>query len=51
METEEQAVHDFWNAASCGEALYLQGQEGLAYATQAAKRYELEPYIAGFVTA
>ena len=48
METEKQAVHDFWNAASCGEALYLQGQEGVAYAAQAAKRYELEPYIEGF---
>ena len=48
METEKQAVHDFWNAASCEENLYLQGQEGAAYAAQAAKRYELEPYIEGF---
>jgi ubiquinone/menaquinone biosynthesis C-methylase UbiE len=48
METEKQAVHDFWNAASCGETLYLQGQEGAAYAAQAVKRYELEPYIEGF---
>ena len=54
MEIEKQAVHDFWNAASCGENLYLQDDEGAAYAEQAAKRYELEPYIedfAGFAAA
>jgi SAM-dependent methyltransferase len=48
MNTDKQAVHDFWNAASCGETLYLHGSETKAYADQAAKRYELEPYIADF---
>lgn len=48
METEKKAVHDFWNAASCGETLYLHGSERSAYSAQAAKRYELEPYIISF---
>ena len=48
MNTDKQAVHDFWNAASCGETLYLHGSQRDAYAGQAAKRYELEPYIAAF---
>lgn len=48
MDTNKQAVHDFWNAASCGETLYLKGSEVTAYATQAFKRYELEPYIETF---
>ena len=37
-------VHDFWNAASCGEQLYFSGD----YAKQAEARYALEPYIAPF---
>ena len=45
---EKQAVHDFWNAASCGEAQYLHGTERAAYAEEARMRYELEPYIPGF---
>ena len=48
METEKKAVHDFWNAASCGETLYLHGNETAAESAQAARRYELEPYIASF---
>jgi len=48
MDTDKQAVHDFWNAASCGESLYLQDSQGDAYAAQAAKRYQIEPYIASF---
>lgn len=48
MNSDKQAVHDFWNAASCGEVLYLHGNETHAYAEQAAKRYELEPYILTF---
>lgn len=42
------AVHAFWNRASCGEELYLQGSEAAHYAQQAAARYQLEPYIAPF---
>lgn len=45
MNNDKQAVHDFWDAASCGEAMYLQARD---YAAQARKRYELEPYIEPF---
>ena len=48
METDKQRVHDFWNEASCGENLYLQGSDRDAYEVQARKRYELEPYIPEF---
>jgi SAM-dependent methyltransferase len=47
MNTEKQAVHDFWNAASCGEDLYLRGAAA-DYAAQSRSRYELEPYIETF---
>lgn len=46
--SEKDAVRDFWNAASCGEQLYLAGTEAHAYAAQSRRRYELEPYIAEF---
>lgn len=42
----KQSVHDFWNAAACGEDLYLAGQAKEDYAAQAQARYALEPYIA-----
>jgi len=42
--TKEQ-VRDFWNAASCGEALYLQAADRAGYAAQALTRYRLEPAI------
>ena len=44
----KQAVHDFWDAASCGE-VYAEG-ESLAqqYETHARARYALEPYIRTF---
>lgn len=48
MTSGKQAVHDFWNAASCGEDLYLRGSDQAAYAAQAETRYALEPYIAEF---
>jgi ubiquinone/menaquinone biosynthesis C-methylase UbiE len=48
MMHNKQQVHDFWNNASCGEDLYLRGADAKAYAAQAAKRYELEPYIQPF---
>jgi ubiquinone/menaquinone biosynthesis C-methylase UbiE len=44
-ETNKQQVHDFWNRASCGEDLYLTGDDREAYAAQATARYQLEPYI------
>lgn len=48
MHVVKQAVHDFWDEASCGEDLYLNGTGPDAYAAQAQTRYELEPYIEGF---
>ena len=50
MSTEaKQAVHDFWQRASCGEEAYAHGgssRERLE--AQARTRYELEPYIRQF---
>lgn len=48
METDKQAVHDFWNAASCGEDMYLAGSAQRDYEEQARIRYQLEPYIESF---
>lgn len=48
VKTDKQQVHDFWNEASCGESLYLQGLDRGGYEAQAQKRYELEPYILEF---
>lgn len=42
---EKERVRDFWNEASCGESLYLQGGDRAGYEAQARARYELEPYI------
>ena len=42
------AVKEFWNRASCGEELYLEGIEPLEYERQAAERYRLEPFIVPF---
>jgi SAM-dependent methyltransferase len=44
----KEAVRDFWNAASCGEELYLTGSEAKDFESQAQARYHLEPYIADF---
>jgi SAM-dependent methyltransferase len=41
-------VHDFWDRAACGEALYLQEARAASYLEQARQRYELEPYIESF---
>jgi SAM-dependent methyltransferase len=48
MENDKKAVHNFWNEASCGETLYLQGVDSEGYEGHARKRYELEPYILEF---
>jgi SAM-dependent methyltransferase len=44
-------VHDFWNAAACGESLYLQGHDRSNYLAQSRRRYELEPFIPAFANA
>lgn len=46
--SEKDSVRDFWDAASCGERLYLPGTEAAGYAAQSRRRYELEPYILDF---
>ncbi len=48
MNSEKKAVHDFWEAAACGENLYLEAQEKQDYLEQAKRRYELEPFILDF---
>jgi SAM-dependent methyltransferase len=43
------AVHDFWNAASCGEEGYAIGADEVTrLEAQAQARYRLEPYIRPF---
>ena len=43
----KQDVFAFWQAAACGESLYLDA-EGNDYERQASRRYGLEPYIEAF---
>ena len=46
---EKILVKNFWNKASCGEELYLQGDSDQeAFISHSRKRYELEPYIINF---
>lgn len=49
MNQEKKLVHDFWNTSSCGEVLYLDGDDRDAYILQSKIRYELEPQILDFV--
>jgi SAM-dependent methyltransferase len=48
MTSEKARVKQFWDEASCGEALYLEQSSRDSYARQASVRYELEPYIENF---
>ena len=41
-------VQCFWERASCGEDLYLDGREREHYQQQARRRYDLEPEILSF---
>ncbi len=41
-------VRDFWNEASCGEALYLHKTDKNGYMAQSEERYRLEPFIPNF---
>lgn len=41
-------VRAFWSSASCGESLYLDGEERDGYANQSRQRYRLEPFIEPF---
>jgi SAM-dependent methyltransferase len=42
------AVRSFWDAAACGETLYLAGSDAEDFRHQAEARYALEPYIPEF---
>lgn len=48
MDASKKEVHDYWNAATCGEAQYLVGVGREDYLEQARIRYELEPHIMEF---
>jgi SAM-dependent methyltransferase len=49
MEETKELVKDYWNAASCGEDLYLKGDdERSQFVNQMNTRYALEPYILPF---
>lgn len=48
MESDKESVRDFWETASCGEALYLENYSKEGYEAQAQERYRLEPYILEF---
>ncbi|CAB5083591.1 hypothetical protein D3OALGA1CA_397 [Olavius algarvensis associated proteobacterium Delta 3] len=48
MDYDKQAVKDFWEDASCGERLYLDGRNRQDFLNQSDIRYRLEPYILDF---
>lgn len=49
MNIDKIAVKDFWNENSCGEVLYLKGEDEIeAFNYQSFIRYKLEPYILTF---
>jgi ubiquinone/menaquinone biosynthesis C-methylase UbiE len=48
MITSKDDVRDFWDQASCGEKLYLEGLDLEGFRKQAETRYELEPFIIPF---
>jgi len=48
VSSEKQAVHDFWDRESCGEAAFLAASDQVGYRAQSRERYRVEPYIAEF---
>lgn len=42
------SIRAYWEAAACGEELYLRGDDRAAYTNQAKERYRLEPCIFPF---
>ena len=48
MNNSKQKVHDFWNNSSCGEELYLSGENKESFTNHSEIRYQLEPYIQDF---
>ena len=51
LNVNSRGVHDFWNASSCGEELYLRSRDKSGYLAQSRRRYELEPFIPAFANA
>ncbi len=49
MPSVKAEVEAFWNAASCGENLYLTDADRAGYDLHAKARYRLEPYILEFM--
>lgn len=48
-DTAKEKVREFWNEASCGEDLYLKGDEEIQqFRNQMNERYRLEPFILNF---
>lgn len=48
MSTSKNDVRNFWDEASCGETLYLDGLDVEAFKRQSDTRYALEPFIIPF---
>ena len=48
IDSGKAAVRDFWDAAACGEHLYLSDVSAEAFQRQAQTRYDLEPFIHEF---
>ncbi len=48
MNTSKELVRNFWEKASCGEALYLEDSTQNGFLKQSCIRYQLEPYILRF---
>jgi ubiquinone/menaquinone biosynthesis C-methylase UbiE len=48
VKADKESVQDFWEAAACGENLYLSGWSQEDYLEQAKVRYQLEPFILSF---
>ena len=46
--TSKEDVRDFWDDASCGELLYLNGTDAEGFRRQSGIRYQLEPFIVPF---
>lgn len=48
MDPSKELVRNFWEKASCGEALYLEDSSRDGFLKQSWIRYQLEPYIFSF---
>jgi len=48
MDPSKELVRDFWEKASCGEALYLEDSTRDGFLKQSCIRYQIEPYILSF---